>query len=113
MDSRAGKTAAQPAGYLAYLPNPLPPHPVLNMDEEALLALSAADRAVGALSSFGDLIPSTSLFVAMYVRREAVLSSEIEGIACTLEDVLKYEEAEERPKVEEIPDIAQVVNYAP
>jgi len=111
MDSRSGKTATQPGGHLAFLPNPLPPHPALNMDEEALLALSAADRAVGALSSFGDLIPSANLFVAMYVRREAVLSSEIEGIACTLEDVLKYEEAEDRPKVEETPDIAQVVNY--
>lgn len=110
MDSRSGKTAAQAGGYLAFLPNPLPPHPALNMDEETLLALSAADRAVGALSSFGDLIPSTNLFVAMYVRREALLSSEIEGIACTLEDVLNYEEAEE-PKVEDTPDIAQVVNY--
>lgn len=111
MDSRSGKTATQAGGYLAFLPNPLPPHPPLNMDEEALLVLSAADRAVGALSTFGDLIPSTNLFVAMYVRREALLSSEIEGIACTLEDVLKYEEAEERPKVEETPDVAQVVNY--
>lgn len=111
MESRSGKTATQPGGYLAFLPNPLPPHPALNMDEEALLALSAADRAVGALSSFGDLIPSANLFVAMYVRREALLSSEIEGIACTLEDVLKYEEAEEQPKAEETPDITQVVNY--
>jgi Fic family protein len=111
MESRSGKTATQAGGYLAFLPNPLPPHPALNMDEEVLLALSAADRAVGALSSFGDLIPGTNLFVAMYVRREALLSSEIEGIACTLEDVLKYEEAEEQPKAEETPDITQVVNY--
>lgn len=111
IESRSGKTAPQPGGYLAFLPNPLPPHPALNMDEEVLLALSAADRAVGALSSFGDLIPNTNLFVAMYVRREALLSSEIEGIACTLEDVLKYEEAAEQPKAEETPDITQVVNY--
>ena len=106
MESRSGKTATQAGGYLAFLPNPLPPHPALNMDEEVLLALSAADQAIGALSSFGDLIPSANLFVAMYVRREALLSSEIEGIACTLEDVLKYEEAELQPKTEETPDIA-------
>ena len=111
MESRSGKTATQAGGYLAFLPNPLPPHPALNMDEEVLLALSAADQAIGALSSFGDLIPSANLFVAMYVRREALLSSEIEGIACTLEDVLKYEEAELQPKTEETPDITQVVNY--
>jgi Fic family protein len=74
----------------AFLPPPLPPVPPLRM--EALLArLSAADRALGRLDGADLLLPEKTLFLYMYVRKEAVLSSQIEGTQSTLDDLLRFE----------------------
>jgi len=69
----------------------LPPDPPLVFDAALLSLLSRADQSVGRLDSVARLLPNPDLFVAMYVRREAVLSSQIEGTQSTLENVLEFE----------------------
>ena len=107
--NRAGIYINQPQSYKAFMPNPLPPKPPLNLDKEAIELLSKADTAIGRLSGISEALPNPDLFVAMYVRKEAVMSSQIEGTEASLEDVLEYE-SENRPKT--LPnDVAEVVNY--
>ena len=106
---RAGTIVTQPEGYKAFMPRPLPPNPPLNIDSEMIELLSKADTAIGRLSGISEALPNPDLFVAMYVRKEAVLSSQIEGTEASLEDVLEYE-SESRPKA--LPnDVGEVVNY--
>jgi len=85
------------------------------MDAEAVSVLSAADLAIGRLDGVAQTLPNPDLFVAMYVRREAVLSSQIEGTQSTLDDVLAFElDARTRvlPKdVEEIVNYVKAMNY--
>jgi Fic family protein len=79
------------------------------MDSELTRLLSDADRSLGRLDGIGSVLPNPDLFVAMYVRQEAVLSSQIEGTQSTLEDVLQFEVD---PKHADVPkDIEEVVNY--
>ena len=80
---RSGQYIKQPEGYRAFIPNPLPPEP-LKMDWEMQDLLSKADRALGRLDGITEILPNPDLFVAMYIKQEAVLSSQIErnpGIA--------------------------------
>ena len=87
-EGRAGRYVLQPAGYRAFIPTPLPPDPPLAIDDEVWDLLSKADRALGRLDGATDILPNPDLFVFMYVRREAVLSSQIEGTQASLLDVL-------------------------
>jgi Fic family protein len=106
---RAGTFVKQPAGFRAFIPEPLPPDPPLKMDAEIIRLLSDADRALGRLDGIAHILPNPDLFVAMYVKQEAVLSSQIEGTQATLDDVLQFEAgttAGEQPK-----DVDEVVNY--
>ena len=106
---RAGNYVKQPSGYQAFLPAPLPPDPPVAMDAELTRLLSQADRALGRLDGIGSVLPNPDLFVAMYVRQEAVLSSQIEGTQSTLEDVLQFEVDD---KSNDLPqDVEEVVNY--
>jgi Fic family protein len=89
--TRAGIAVRQPQGYSAFIPAPLPPDPPLDLDAGLIAALSEADQCLGRLDGFAEVLPNPELFVAMYVRREAVLSSQIEGTQSTLDDVLKFE----------------------
>lgn len=89
--SSAGRTRQVPEGYLAFIPNPLPPHPELALDDPGILALTNAEFHLGKLAQMASSIPNPDLFAGMYVRREAILSSEIENISCTLDEVLEYE----------------------
>jgi len=91
MRSSAGSTRQLPEGYLAFIPTPLPPHPELELDDEGILALTRAEFQLGKLAQMANSIPNPDLFAGMYVRREAILSSEIENISCTLDEVLEYE----------------------
>jgi Fic family protein len=93
----------------AYVPNPLPPSPPIRL-EELLSRLSAADQAVGRLDGISVLLPDKSLFLYMYVRKEAVLSSQIEGTQSTLDDLLLFETLAEAG--EPIDDVREVSNYA-
>lgn len=88
---RAGRFITQPEGFKAFIPAPLPPDPSLELDPGLLAELSAADTALGRLDGVVEFVPDPDLFVAMYVRREAVLSSQIEGTQSSLRDLLDVE----------------------
>src|SRR4051812_46450525 len=88
---RAGGFVKQTEGYSAFIPAPLPPDPPMAMDAELARLLSDADRAIGRLDGVATVLPNPDLFVAMYVRHEAVLSSQIEGTQSSLDDVLQFE----------------------
>ena len=107
--NRAGISVNQPQNYRAFIPNPLPPKPPLDIGNETMKVLSRADTAIGRLSGISEALPNPNLFVAMYVRKEAVLSSQIEGTEASLVDLLEYESLN-RPKT--LPnDVTEVVNY--
>jgi len=92
----------------AFVPPPLPPDPPVQM-EDLLRRLSAADRALGRLDGITTLLPDKALFLYMYVRKEAVLSSQIEGTQSTLSDLLLFEtEAEAGTPID---DVREVSNY--
>lgn len=107
--SRAGRYIQQPAGYKAFVPAPLPPRPPITRDNELQQLLSFADRALGRLDGSIQTLPDEDLFVFMYVRKEAVLSSQIEGTQSSLNDVLEAEAKildPQRPS-----DVKEVINY--
>ncbi len=106
---RAGRLVQQSTGYKAFIPAPLPPDPPLVYSGELQSMLSDADRNIGRLDALASMLPNPDLFVAMYVRHEAVLSSQIEGTQSTQEDVLAFEAdtlRNDTPK-----DVEEVVNY--
>lgn len=107
--TRAGRYVRQPTQYRAFIPAALPPDPSLEMDPEMTSLLSRADQALGRLDGAARILPSPDLFVAMYVRREAVLSSQIEGTQSSLSDVLEFELPRRRRRLP--PDVEEVVNY--
>ncbi|MEQ1831232.1 MAG: Fic family protein, partial [Pirellula sp.] len=91
------------------LPADLPPVPPIAMEPELIRLLSDADRALGRLDGVATVLPNPDLFVAMFVRQEAVLSSQIEGTQSTLQDILSFEadgSDKTRPG-----DVEEVVNY--
>ena len=79
----------------AFVPPPLPPKPPIDV-KSLLNRLSAADQAVGRLDGITLILPNKELFLYMYVRKEAVLSSQIEGTQSTLTDLLRYETEADR-----------------
>lgn len=107
--TRAGVYQLQAGGYRAFIPSPLPPNPPVVIDDAMQQALSLADRALGRLDGSIRTLPNPDLFVFMYVRKEAVLSSQIEGTQSSLNDLLEAEAAifdAERPR-----DVDEVLNY--
>lgn len=106
---RSGQYVEQLEGYKAFIPSPLPPVPEVLMDAEMWNLLSQADRALGRLDGATDALPNPDLFVFMYVRKEAVLSSQIEGTQASLMDVLEFESQALTP--ENPQDVEEVVNY--
>lgn len=113
--ARAGRYVAQTAGYRAFLPAPLPPSPPVEIEGPLQVLLSEADRALGRLDGSIQTLPNPDLFVYMYVRKEAVLSSQIEGTQSSLNDLLAAEAnilAPDRPDdVEEVVNYVRAVNY--
>jgi len=107
--NRAGVYVRRPTGYSAFVPKPLPPSPAVALDDELLELLSRADRALGRLDGSTEALPNPDLFVMMYVRKEAVLSSQIEGTQASLADVLELEAKVLDPSIPA--DVAEVVNY--
>ena len=109
MSTRSGQYVLQPQGYKAFIPKSLPPDPPIDFDEGFLELLSTADRALARLDGSIQTLPNPDLFVFMYIRREAVLSSQIEGTQASLQDVV---EAEARLFDPDRPDdVGQVLNY--
>ncbi|MGI6436371.1 MAG: Fic family protein [Syntrophomonadaceae bacterium] len=104
---RSGRYIKQIGGYTAFIPNPLPPIP-LEISWEMHEIISKADRALGRLDGITEILPNPDLFVAMYIRQEAVLSSQIEGTQASLIDVLEYESKAVRASNR---DVSDVLNY--
>lgn len=107
--NRAGSYKTNLSGdakYNSFCPAPLPPNPPLVYDESLSNVLAKANAAVAKLETLSTRIPSVPLFVSMYVRKEALLSSQIEGTQATLDDILD-------PDIERNinQNVAEVVNY--
>ena len=94
------------ATYQSFKPNPLPPMPGIEMDEEVVKLLVDANKQLAKFDTASQLISNADLFISMYVRKEALISSQIEGTQCTLDDVLD-------PEVEANAnlDVSDVINY--
>jgi Fic family protein len=108
-EGRSGRYIWQQAGYKAFLPAPLPPEPAVSISGDLQRLLSEADLALGILDGSIQILPNPDLFVYMYVRKEAVLSSQIEGTQSSLQDLLAAEASilsPDRPQ-----DVEEVVNY--
>lgn len=105
---RAGYRIRQPEDYEAFIPSPLPPDPPLALDHGILDLLSRADRALGRLDGSTEVLPQPDLFVYMYVRKEAVLSSQIEGTQASLTDLLEHEAREKEVRSG---DVGEISNY--
>ncbi len=106
---RSGRYVKQATGHSVFLPVSLPLDPPVQIDPELARLLSEADHSLGRLDGVAAVVPNPDLSVSMYVRQEAVLSSQIEGTQSTLQDVLQFEIDEngrELPK-----DVEEVVNY--
>lgn len=109
MNDRAGYWKTNLSGEMAYqsfVPSPLPPTPPIEISEDILEQLIKSNSQLAILESVATRIPDVDLFVSMYVRKEALMSSQIEGTQATLEDVLD-------PLIEDNTNrnVADVVNY--
>ncbi len=111
--TRAGRFVTQqpgPEGFRAFIPAPLPPDPQLNLGGAIQALLEKASTALGRLDGITLLLPDPGLFLYSYVRREAVLSSQIEGTQSTLSDLLLFEN-DAVPGVLSA-DLGEVSNYS-
>ncbi len=107
--NRAGEFVTNLSGdssYSSFKPNPLPPEPALVIDSNMVSKLVKANRELVKLDTAARFIPNTDLFISMYVRKEALISSQIEGTQCTLDEVLD-------PEIDTNSnlDVADVINY--
>src|SRR5437773_8907418 len=91
---RSGRYERQPGGFLSFVPDPLPPQG-LQPGPRLQALLSGADQSLGRLDGIIRLVPDPDLFVMQYIRREAVLSSQIEGTQASLLDLLEWEARQE------------------
>lgn len=103
---RAGIFMAQGSGFRSFKPKKLPPDPPVHMDDEMVKILSDADRKLGRLDGVTQVLPNPALFIAMYIKKEALLSAQIEGTQASLIEVLSPEESEIRNE-----NVRDVVNY--
>ena len=101
-------TAIHGEAVRSYIPRPLPPSPPLDL-QRLMGRIAKADQALGRLDGIASILPSTRLFVFMYVRKEALLSSQIEGTQSSLSDLLLFEN-QETPFVP-LDDVQDVSNY--
>ena len=107
-ESCPGKLVRTVGDGWAFVPNPLPPS--IQWDGELVNALAEAERAVGKLDGVGAQLPNPHLLITPFLKREAVLSSRIEGTQTMLTDLLMFDvepEQVERRK----PDVREVANY--
>lgn len=102
--NRAGQYVKQLEGYYSFKPANLPPIPEINVDSEMLALLSKADRHLGRLDGVTQTLPNPDLFVSMYVKKEALLSSQIEGTQASLIEVIAAEK-------DQTQDVREVTNY--
>ena len=99
------------AGYQSFRPSPLPP--LLESDTDSVRLLVKANRELAILNTAASLIPDTDLFVSMYVRKEALMTSQIEGTQCTLDDILDPDmDANSNLDVSDVVNYINAANYA-
>jgi len=106
--NRSGVFIKQPNGYKSFKPNPLPPEPEIDLNNELSDLLTKSERSLARMDGIAYTLPDSNLFIAMYVRKEALLSSQIEGTKASLEDVFEVESGIE---TENINDVEEVINY--
>ena len=113
IQNRAGTYVHQLTGYDAFIPTNLPPNPPVKMDADMIHLLSLADRKLGRLDGVTQILPNPDLFVGMYVQKEAVLSSQIEGTQASFVDVLQVDAdtAAKRQDVEEVVNYIRAMKY--
>lgn len=109
MNTRAGRYINNLSGdmsYQSFKPAPLPPVPSLTLNNEIVFKLVEASKNLTLLDALASFVPNINLLVSMYVRKEALLSSQIEGTQCTLDDIFD-------PLIEENTNqnVSDVVNY--
>lgn len=112
MKNRAGqkiKVGSENAEYASFIPAPLPPqNPTIQYDDEMIYLISEANRYIGRLDEVTDTLISPNYFVYMYARKEATLSSQIEGTRATFSDLIKAEAG----MADEVPnDVKEIENY--
>ncbi len=116
MKDRAGKTVKNLSGdsaYYSFCPSPLPPVPRIEIDLEMQQLLIEAHRKLAVLDSLSNHIPDVDLFISMYVRKEALVSSQIEGTQCTLDDVFNPEINENaNADVSDVVNCVRAINFA-
>lgn len=105
---RSGLLITQPTNYKAFIPSDLPPKPSINIDHEMQELLQDATLLLARLDGIAYTLPNPELFIAMYVRKEALLSAQIEGTQASLEDIFEFERG---TNPENINDVNEVVNY--
>ena len=112
---RRGKTgtyrvvSSEGEKYRAFIPSPLPPDPPLRIERDLQYENDRALLSLGRMDSVTTLLPDPELFLYMYVRKEAVLSAQIEGTQSSLSDLLLFE-SDGEPGVP-LDDIREVSNY--
>ena len=104
----AGEVIQSRKGYWTFIPDPLPPS--LRWSSSLISAVGAAERALGKLDSLAGTLPSAHILVRPFIRREAVLSSRIEGTRASLNDIYIYE-ATQLSYLESTTDVREVHNY--
>lgn len=105
---RSGQYVSQLTGYKAFIPTGLPPNPPIKIDDSLNELLSEANIALGRLDTMGVFLPNIDYIIAMYVRKEALLSSQIEGTQASLDDIFEYES---KVPISNSEDVEEVVNY--
>lgn len=105
--TRARPLVKTPQGYWAFVPAPLEPE--FTFEKSLVRLLSEADRALSELAGIARTLPNPHLLIGPFVRREAVLSSRIEGTQASYSDLLYFEAANLRER--EVPDVREVANY--
>lgn len=114
ISDRAGHWVVQQSGaegFSAFIPKKLPPDPPLQYDDELLELLEQARGALGRLDGATSVLPNPDLFLFMYVRKEAVLSSQIEGTQASLSDLIEYEDiGSEKSQPDDVQEVSNYVN---
>ncbi len=116
MRNRAGRTVKNLSGdseYISFYPAPLPPAPPVELDAEGQRLLIDANKKLAMLDGIADRIPDVNQFISMYVRKEALVSSQIEGTQCTLDDVLNPQIDENvNAEVSDVVNAVRAINFA-
>ena len=113
MNRAGGYIAVPQMGYKAFVPAKLPPKPELTIDEEMATLLGEANRELGKLDMLSTKIPDINLFLSSYVRKEALMSSQIEGTQTSLVDILDPDiDTNKNADVEEVVNYTKALNYA-